>query len=111
VELGRQPGPGRQPELFFHRGEDVGQRLLGPAEPGRLAQAGELARLGRGHRELDRPETLDFQLQVLGRGRQLDAERGLLVTAQRPGQPLPRRRRHDRYTDEVAALDWIDLSV
>jgi hypothetical protein len=86
MKVGRQPGGVRQAQLFFHRGEDVlqrgvvpfgadevlgdlprvtdvriGQRLLAPAEPGRHAEAGQLAGLRRSHRELNRPEALHLQ--------------------------------------------------
>src|SRR6266478_2228853 len=72
----------------------VGQRLLATAEPGRLAEAGELAGLRRGHRESDGPEALNRQAQVVRPCREADADRGLHVTAQRPGQPVTRRRHH-----------------
>jgi hypothetical protein len=119
VQLSRQPGGVRQSQLFFHRGEDVlqrggvplgadevlgdlprvadvrvGQRLLAPAEPGRLTEAEELASLRRSHREPDGPEALDLQAQIVQRCRQLDAERGLRVAAQCPGHPVTRRPRH-----------------
>jgi hypothetical protein len=85
VKIGRQRGSVRQPQLVFRRGEDVlqraavplgadevlgdlpcvadvrvGQCLLAPAEPGRLAEFDKLARPGRSHRELNRPEALDL---------------------------------------------------
>ena len=40
------------------------------------------------------PEAPDLQAQVVRFRRQFDAERGLRVAAQRPGQPVTRRRRH-----------------
>src|SRR5260370_5873118 len=72
----------------------VAQRLLAAAEPGRLAEAEELAGPRRRHRELDGSEALDLQAQVVRPRRQLHAERGLRVAAQRPGQPVTRRGRH-----------------
>jgi len=109
MKVGGQPGGVRQPQPVFHRGEDflqhgvvpfcadevlgdlpgvadvrVGQRLLAPAEPGRLTEAGQLAGPRRSHRELNRPEALDLQAQVVCPRREFDAERGLLIAAQCP---------------------------
>ncbi len=119
VKIGGQLGSVRQSQFFSYRREDVlqhgvvplgadqvlrdlpriadvrvGQRLLATAEPGRLPEAEELAGFRRGHRELDPPEALHLQPQAVRLRRQLDAERGLRIAAQRPGQPVTRRRRH-----------------
>ena len=65
----------------------VGHRLLAPAEPGRLAEFDELARLRRGDRELDRPEPLDLEAKVVRPRLQFDAERRRHITAKHPCPP------------------------
>ena len=119
VKVSGQPGGVRQPQLFFHRAENVlqrgviplsadqvlgdlprvadiriGDRLLATAEPGRLTEAGQLAGLCRSHREPDLPEALNLKAQVGHLRLQLNAERGLRIGPQRPGQPVTRRHHH-----------------
>ena len=134
VKIGGQPGGVRQPQLFFHRGENVpqrgvipsgadqvlgdlpriadiriGQRLLATAEPGRLTEADKLAGLRRSHREPDLPEALNLQAQVGHLRRQLNAERGPRIGPQRPGQPVTRRRHHR--TDPPASRETVSVPL
>jgi hypothetical protein len=127
VKIGGQLGSVRQSQLFLDRREDVlqrrvvplgadevprdlphiadvrvGQRPFAAAEPSGSAQAYQLASFRRCHREPDGPEPLDLQAQVVQTRRQLHAERGLRLAAQRPGQPVTRRRHHEPLPSRIS---------
>ncbi len=121
MKIGGQLGGDRQAQLVFRRCQDavqrvvvppgadevlrdlprvadarVDQRLLAAAEPGRLAEAEELAGLRGRHRERDGPDALDLEAQVIGTRSQFHAEGGLRVAAQHPRQPVTCHGRHCR---------------